>query len=206
MKNPLNYQTTEYDCGPTTMTNAISYLFKREEIPPDVIKHIVLYSLDAYNGKGEFGKNGTSAMAMMFLCNWLNQFGKVKHFPIHCEFLTGADVNLGQQSRISASLQQGGAVVVRLMYGCWHYALLTGTDEQYTYLFDPYFRKRPFTAEGLDIITDAPAAMNRRIANSILNSEAKISYALGPKDTREAVILFNKNTQKTPEKTIEYFI
>jgi len=42
MKNPLNYQTTEYDCGPTTLINAISYLFRREEIPPDVIKHIVL--------------------------------------------------------------------------------------------------------------------------------------------------------------------
>jgi hypothetical protein len=67
MKNPLSYQATEFDCGPTTLTNAISYLFKREEIPPDVIKHIVLYSLDAYNCKGEFGKSGTSGMAMMFL-------------------------------------------------------------------------------------------------------------------------------------------
>lgn len=206
MKNPLNYQTTEYDCGPTTMNNAISYLFKREEIPPDVIKHIVLYSLDAYNGKGEFGKSGTSGMAMMFLCNWLNQFGKVKPFPIHGEFLTGSDVFIGQSGKISASLQQGGAVIVRLMYGCWHYVLLTGTDENNTYLFDPYYRKRPFTTEGLQIISDAPTTMNRRVANSILNSEEKLAYALGPVDTREAVILFNKNTQKTPERTIEYFI
>jgi predicted double-glycine peptidase len=206
MKNPLNYQTTEYDCGPTTMINAISYLFKREEIPPDVIKHIVLYSLDSYNEQGEFGKSGTSATAMMFISNWLNQFGRVKKFPIHSEFLTGRDVFIGQTSKISASLQQGGAVVIRLMYGCWHYALLTGADENSVYLFDPYYRKRPFTADGLELITGAPTKMNRRVENKILNSEEKIAYALGPIDAREAIILFNENMRKTPEKTIEYFI
>ena len=52
MKNPLNYQTTEYDCGPTTMMNAISFLFKREEIPPEVAKCIMQYCLDGYNRKG----------------------------------------------------------------------------------------------------------------------------------------------------------
>lgn len=34
MKNPLHYQLSEYDCGPTSMMNAIAYLFEREEIPP----------------------------------------------------------------------------------------------------------------------------------------------------------------------------
>lgn len=33
MKNPLHYQFSEYDCGPTSMQNAISFLFEREEIP-----------------------------------------------------------------------------------------------------------------------------------------------------------------------------
>ena len=28
MKNPLHYQLSEYDCGPTTMLNAVSYLFE----------------------------------------------------------------------------------------------------------------------------------------------------------------------------------
>ena len=79
MKNPLSYQTTEYDCGPTTLLNAMRYLFKREEIPPDIIKHISLYSLDSYNDKGESGKNGTSSMAMLFLSEWLNKFGKIKN-------------------------------------------------------------------------------------------------------------------------------
>ena len=35
MKVPLRYQMTEYDCGPTSLLNAVSYLFEREEIPPE---------------------------------------------------------------------------------------------------------------------------------------------------------------------------
>ena len=40
MNNPLRYQVTEYDCGPTSMLNAISYLFPREEIPPEIVRNI----------------------------------------------------------------------------------------------------------------------------------------------------------------------
>ncbi|HWQ77314.1 MAG TPA: hypothetical protein VN381_00790 [Anaerovoracaceae bacterium] len=206
MKNPLSYQTTEYDCGPTTMLNAINYLFNREEIPPDVVKHIVLYCLDAYNCKGESGKSGTSRMAMMFLSNWLNQFGKVKRFPVQCEFLTGREVFIGQNSKIVVGLQQGGAVVVRVRYGGWHYVLLTSADDKHIYLFDPYYRKKPFRTRDIELITGEPGKMNRRVAYKILNSEGKGDYALGPIETREAVILFNRDTQKSPANTIEYFI
>ena len=38
MNNPLRSQMTEYDCGPTSMLNAVSYLFPREEIPPEIVR------------------------------------------------------------------------------------------------------------------------------------------------------------------------
>jgi predicted double-glycine peptidase len=103
-------------------------------------------------------------------------------------------------------LQQGGAVVVRLHYGCWHYVLLTDADEDNIYLFDPYYRKKPFRLPGIEMIWDKPAAMNRRVPYSVLNSEEKSPYALGPKETREAVVFFNEKTRRTPQRTIEYFI
>ena len=40
----------------------------------------------------------------------------------------------------------------------------------------------------------------------IMNREEKGPYALGPLETREAVILFNRETRKAPEKTIEFFL
>ena len=80
MKSPLRYQFSEYDCGPTTMLNAVSYLFEREEIPPEIIRNVMLYSLDCYSQKGEPGRAGTSRMAMMFLSNWLDGFGRASIF------------------------------------------------------------------------------------------------------------------------------
>lgn len=41
MKNLLNYQTSEYDCGPVSILNGIRYLFEREEIYPDIVKFIM---------------------------------------------------------------------------------------------------------------------------------------------------------------------
>ena len=67
MKIPLRYQVSEYDCGPTSLLNALNYLFQREEISPELIRNIMLYSLDCYGSGGAPGKRGTSRMAMMFL-------------------------------------------------------------------------------------------------------------------------------------------
>ena len=47
MKNLLNYQSSEYDCAPVSVTNGIRYLFEREEIYPDMIKGIMVYGMDS---------------------------------------------------------------------------------------------------------------------------------------------------------------
>lgn len=206
MKNPLSYQTTEYDCGPTTLTNAISFLFSREEISPEIIKAITLYCLDGYNKKGEAGKSGTTAMAVMFLSNWFNQFGKIKKFPIYSEILKPEEVYISRDSRIAECLQQGGAVVSRVMLGCWHYVLLTGIDSENIYLFDPYYRKNPFKEDGVEIVKDAPTKWNRKVKYDIFNGTGKENYAFGPVDTRESMLIYNTDTRRTMDTTIEYFI
>ncbi len=205
MKNPLSYQSSEYDCGPTSMMNAINYLFHRNEISPDVIKSIMLYCLDSYNKKGEAYKSGTTGMAMVFLANWLNQFGKAKKWPIQCEMINGDSVHISQNSKIAESLGQGGVAVARVMLGCWHYVLLTGIDEKNVYLFDPYYRVKHFPDEGIEIIKDAPTKMNRKISHEVLNREGKGYYSLGKAESRECMILYNKKT-RTSMDSIEYVI
>ena len=66
MKIPLHYQVSNYDCGPTSLVNALSVLFEREDIPPELIRNIMLYCLDCYNLQGEEGRSGTSRLAMMY--------------------------------------------------------------------------------------------------------------------------------------------
>ena len=85
MKIPLKYQSSEYDCVPTTFLNALSFLFDRKDIPPEVIKAIMLYSLDTFNSFGEVGKGGTSGFAIEFICEWLNSYKETNGFNIECE-------------------------------------------------------------------------------------------------------------------------
>ena len=94
MKIPLRYQISEYDCGPTSLLNAMSFLFQREEISPELIRNIMLYSLDSYGSGGVLGKSGTSRMAMTFLSNWLDGAGKTGILPITSRHLSGKDYNV----------------------------------------------------------------------------------------------------------------
>lgn len=207
MKNNLNYQTSDYDCGPTTLTNAIRFLFEREEILPEIVKSIALYTLDAYNEAGEYGKSGTSRMAMMFLSNWFNQFGRTKNFPIKTSFLIDEQVNLSTSGRIHECLKQGGVAIIC----CWlgedrHYVLLTAIDETKVDMFDPYDDVGMAQAAGVTVIENEPKKRNRRVDIRLIDSSGRGLYALGEIDKREAMLLFNENTRKTPEKTIEYMI
>ncbi len=205
MKNPLSYQSTEYDCGPTTLLNAINFLFQREEIYPDVVKAITQYTLDCYNTKGEAYKQGTTQMAMGFLASWLNHFGKVKDWPIYCEQVLGRFVHIKKDNGIYQCLREGGVVVARVILGGWHYVLLTGIDDEYVYLFDPYYRKRDFMQEGIHIISDQPTRYNRKVKWEYLNDEGKGSYAFGTLSKRDCLLMYRK-TAKQVADSIEYFI
>lgn len=206
MKNPLHYQRTEYDCGPTTMMNAITYLFEREEIPPEIIRNIMLYCLDCYGEGGEPGKSGTSRMAMLFLSNWINQFGRVDHFAICSKYLSGACVCLGEDAYINDALRRGGVVVLRLIYEVEHYVLLTGEKDGLVYLFDPYYEEDPYDEEDIVMDWDHPCKYNRIVPEKYFNCEGTTTYALGPLKDREAVVLFHTEDMLRPEETIEYFI
>ena len=206
MKNPLHYQLSEYDCGPTSMLNAMSYLFERDQIPPEIVRNIMLYCLDCYGADGGSGKSGTSRMAMMFLSNWLNGFGQAGYLSISSQYLSGEAVNWRQNSLLRDTLRRGGAAVVRLECEGWHYVLLTGIADDQVYLFDPYYQDEPYEQADILMIHDHPAQYNRIVPVRYFEQQDDGVYALGPMDTREAVLLFNERTKLTAENTIEYMI
>ena len=76
MKNDLISQSSEYDCGPTCLLNAVRFLFEREEIQPGVLKHIWVMGNDTYCEKGRLGFHGTSRAAMRYMADWLREYGK----------------------------------------------------------------------------------------------------------------------------------
>lgn len=206
MKNPLHYQLSEYDCGPTSMLNAISFLFEREQIPPEIIRNIMLYCLDCYSAEGISGKSGTSCTAMMFLSNWLNGFGRIGQLPVSSRYLSGKTVFIGRESYVCDALRRGGAAVVRLYFEEEHYVLLTGMEGDHVLMFDPYYQTESPKPGDILIVNDHPFSHNRIVPAGYFNSEGTGTYALGPADNREAILIFNDTTKLTEERTIEYFI
>lgn len=205
-KNPLHYQVSEYDCGPTCVLNAMSYLFSREELSPELIRNIMIYCLDCYGTDGSCGKRGTSPMAMMFLSNWMNGYGQAGHLPVSSRFLSGEKVNFDKNGELYDALRRNGAAVVRLDLEGWHYVLLTGIEGDRVYLFDPYYRKEAFPQKEILMVENQPEKYNRILPIHFLEEEEVKLYAMGPIETREAVILFNNKTKLTQEKTVEYII
>jgi len=196
MKTPLQYQMTEYDCGPVCVFNALRYLFERAQIPPTLPHEIALRTLDACNRRGEAGRGGTSKRAMCELSDWLNAFAAANDFPLRTEYLSGAEADASQTSRIAEALRAGGVAICRVMYACWHYVLLNGLEGDTATMFDPYLRTIPYRKAGIEVIWDSPT-INRRVDFSHLDAEGKSIYALGPRARREVILLFN--TQKSED-------
>lgn len=202
MKNLLNYQTSEYDCGPVSLINGIRYLFDREEVVPDVIKFIMLYSMDTYNEAGELCKHGTSAAAMNYIASWLNHISIARRFPIRCEYLSNEEVTISDGSRINEALKQGGVVVLRLYLEVPHYVLLTGIEDDKILLFDPYYEEpdapdfdEEYLTEEITFINDRPKEANRAVAIKRMNRFGKEYYEMGEFECREALIMFNTFTE-----------
>ncbi|MFZ3103010.1 MAG: hypothetical protein WA131_05830 [Desulfitobacteriaceae bacterium] len=110
MKIPLKYQSSKYDCVPTTFLNAINYLFDRKDIPLEVIKAIMLYSLDTFNKLGEAGKGGTTGFAIDFICQWLNYYNETRGFNIECNRVDGAEADFEKNKHLMSWLKDGGVV------------------------------------------------------------------------------------------------
>ena len=58
-----------------------------------------------------------------------------------------------------------------------------------------------FAREGIEVTCAYPHEYNRVVPNR----ETKELYALGPVESREAVLLFDLRTRRTADATIEYF-
>jgi hypothetical protein len=126
MKNDLICQSSEYDCGPTCLTNALRYLYERKEILPGLLKQIWLVGNDTYCEKGCVGCRGTSKAAMRYMADWFNCYAKGWRFPIGAEFLENEQADITPDGRAWQCLQKGGCAVMRcLSGGIGHYVLLT---------------------------------------------------------------------------------
>lgn len=206
MKNDLIYQSSEYDCGPTSVTNAIRFVFEREEILPGLLKHIWMMGNDTYCEKGCIGCHGTSKSSMRYMADWFNEYGKGWKFPIAAEFLENEATDIKPASKAWACLKKGGCAVMRCTTGnIPHYVLLTAIlPEGEIGLFDPYDEEPEFTEPGRRVIHGAPKQYNRAVKYDLLNLQDESDYAQGPLSIREMLLIWRKDEKNpAPEETRE---
>ncbi len=194
MPIPLNYQISEFDCGPVCLLNAMNVLFDRKTIPPCLIKAIYQYSLDCVDNQGHPGKRGTSANAMRFVGAWLNDYAQRCRFPVHCEALAPAEVTFRADSRLVQALENGAVAVVRCRLGVPHYVLVTGIQDGWVQLWDPYHIEVSIRKKTIRMITDQPYRYNRLVALEQMDAAGKGYYSLGDPADRECTLFFNTNT------------
>lgn len=189
MKTPLRFQITEYDCGATSLINALTYLFEREEILPDLIKEIHTVTLDEFDNDG--GQGGTSRYAINLLTHWFNSYAIAKNLSLKCERLVGTQVNL---DKMRSCVKNKGVVLVRLFQTSEHYVILTDIDDTYVYLFDPYYLDEKYydVDKMVEIIFDKPFKYNRRVSIERFLSEGKKDFSLGRIGSRECVLMERK--------------
>ena len=204
MKVPLRYQVTRNDCGPTSMTNALSYLLEREEFPPEVLQYVYSVMLDRYRGKEHPG--GTSCWAMRFFAHWLNDTRRTTGLPIQAHQLRGSEGRIGDGTPLITCLEQGGVAVMScFLSGSDHYVLVTGVDRDQQgviesfRIFDPWYveSERDLIAEGfppqyreyIRIVEGHPFEYNRIVGQRVLCSNMMINYSLTCHTPQELLLL-----------------
>ena len=191
MKTPLRYQITEYDCGSVSLLNCITYLFKREEIPAELVKAISTYTLDCYDEYGNLGQKGTSREAVQYISRWITNFSESKDFGIKCEYLSKDSVTL---DKIKDCIANNGCVNLRTYQGCEHYVTITNIDKDYIYIFDPYYRPANHYKDNTHIvhIDNCPFSHNRKVTLERFLSKNKYENSLGPIEKRECVLFYKR--------------
>ncbi|MDO4484522.1 MAG: peptidase C39 [Clostridia bacterium] len=192
MRNNLIYQSSEFDCGPTTLTNALRFLFDRDEVPPHFLKSIWMLCNDVFNEEGELGKWGTSRGVMRYFGDWTNNYAKGCKFPIKAKYVKKEKAVMTPDGQAWQCLCEGGCVVMR----CWsdgygHYVLLTGIDDGGNVLiWDPYDEDDELGNPLVRQDNDHPKQYNRVVHPSIIERTDVYDYAMGEYSKREMLLMW----------------
>lgn len=199
MKSPLLYQTTDADCGKTSLINALVYLFEREEIPPQVIDYITRVTGDCNLGINGYYR-GTSAHALAFAGAWCNDYLANAGMPIRCEALRDDEVSLAHDAPLATALRNGAVAVCGCSVNVDHYVLMTGFEGNRVRMFDPYYEPYPplhyeLPVQGVTWVEHCPFSHNRLVDCAVLNDPDAPSYSLYAKSGRDALLMWRTSDE-----------
>lgn len=191
MKVPLRYQNTEYDCGTTSFVNALAYLYDREDIPIELLKTIYKFTLDVEGKDGIEGTGGTSRKHAELLAKYFVEYAnKNDKFDINCKILNGKDVTL---EKMKKALEDNGVIIARCWQDTEHYVLITKIDDNFVYIFDPYYLEEDYYVKDDDvaIVLHETFTHNRLVKIERLFDESLKDFSL-LEESKRSIILMNR--------------
>ncbi len=189
MKIPLRFQCTEYDCGTTSFINALLYLYDREDIPIEFIKAIYKYTLDVEDKEGIIGKGGTSRNHAERLARFFVKYANTNEkINIKAHILCNDKVDLINMKSV---IERGGVAIARVWQQGEHYVIITKIDENFAYIFDPYYLDEDYYYKDSEVavVLNDNFTHNRLVKLSRLFDERKVDFSLLPVEDREVILL-----------------
>ena len=190
MKIPLRFQITEFDCGTVALQNAISYLFDRENVPPELIRAVSIYTVNCYDDVGNIVDSGVTHDTMEKMTTWITEYVNHNSFGITCTHLEKGQVDI---NAIKMCLSEGGCAFVKTFQNGDSFAVVTKIDDNFVYLWDAYYQGETYydNEKQVTIIFNKPFHYNRQVSLRRFLSDSANDFALGPIENRDCV-LFNK--------------
>jgi hypothetical protein len=186
---PLRYQVTPADCYPTSVLNALVWLFERDELPGATLQHIYAYCLDGIE-RGVIGSY-TSEHASLALIDWLAEF-KTRSFAVATEAVRGRELHLRPSSGVLRWLRHGGVAIldVRITTVTTHSILALSAGSDYLDFWDPCMRGTRYDyGHGASTLETDGNSPNLRVTNSWLDSPRTRRYSFGPLAERSGVLI-----------------
>ncbi|MBQ9297868.1 MAG: hypothetical protein IJ223_02350 [Clostridia bacterium] len=127
---------------------------------------------------------------MKFLCNWLNENSSQKGMNIKCTELNKNEISI-YNKQLTEKINNGAVAILRVNQLTEHYCLLTKLDDEYAYIFDPYYLNITYydNDEDVEIIKDRPFEFNRKVKNSRIEEGENKDFSLVRGENSEIIII-----------------
>jgi len=196
---PLRYQATPADCYPTSVLNALVWLFERHELPGAAVQHIYAFCLDGIE-RG-LVSSYTSEHAGFALADWLGEF-KTRSFAVATEIVKGSDLHLRPSSAVLRWLGRGGVAVLDVCdtRATTHSILALNAGKDHLDFWDPYARgaRYDYGRGSLRLDSDGHSP-NLRLGKSWLDSARTRRYSFGPRTDRVGVLIRRTRRAHVPQ-------
>lgn len=171
---PLRYQTSEADCVPTTVINALLVTYQRT-LPTALVKQIWAVGVDFDSGTGWVGTRMLAGLLDIWFKTAVDDHRERTEIALCSRICSEESAHLGPGNVVVRTLNAGGVCCVTVQEG-QHYVLLLATHNGDFLAFDPSWNRHYQSPTHQREFFEYCGLVNRRFSREQLTRELDHSY------------------------------